>query len=109
LDLDAKTGDVVEVEITTQPSFRSKPMGKVINILGNYSDSGIEIEIALRKHNLPYEFTKEVIEEAESFDQVVKEKDFKGRIDIRDLPLVTIDGETARDFDDAVYAEQKKR
>jgi len=108
LDLNAKTGDVVEVEITTQPSFRSKPMGKVINILGNYSDSGIEIEIALRKHNLPYEFTKEVIEEAESFDQEVKEKDFKGRIDIRDLPLVTIDGETARDFDDAVYAEQKK-
>jgi len=108
LDLDAKTGDVVEVEITTQPSFRSKPMGKVINILGNYSDSGIEIEIALRKHNLPYEFKKEVIEEAESFDQEVKEKDFKGRIDIRDLPLVTIDGETARDFDDAVYAEQKK-
>ena len=87
LDLNAKTGDVVEVEITTQPSFRSKPMGKVINILGNYSDSGIEIEIALRKHNLPYEFKKEVIEEAESFDQEVKEKDFKGRIDIRDLPL----------------------
>ena len=87
LDLDAKTGDVVEVEITTQPSFRSKPMGKVINILGNYSDSGIEIEIALRKHNLPYEFTKEVIDEAESFDQKVNEKDFKGRIDIRDLPL----------------------
>lgn len=107
LDLDAKTGDVVEVEITTQPSFRSKPMGKVINILGNYSDSGIEIEIALRKHNLPYEFLKEVIDEAESFDQKVNEKDFKGRIDIRDLPLVTIDGETARDFDDAVYAEQK--
>ena len=108
LDLNAKTGDVVEVEITTQPSFRSKPMGKVINILGNYSDSGIEIEIALRKHNLPYEFKKEVIKEAESFDQEVKEKDFRGRIDIRDLPLVTIDGETARDFDDAVYAEQKK-
>jgi ribonuclease R len=78
LDLNAKTGDVVEVEITTQPSFRSKPMGKVINILGNYSDSGIEIEIALRKHNLPYEFKKEVIKEAESFDQEVKEKDFKG-------------------------------
>lgn len=108
LDLNAKTGDIVEVEITTQPSFRSKPMGKVINILGNYSDSGIEIEIALRKHNLPYEFTKEVIDEAESFDQKVNEKDFKGRVDIRDLPLVTIDGETARDFDDAVYAEQKK-
>jgi ribonuclease R len=108
LDLNAKTGDIVEVEITTQPSFKSKPMGKVINILGNYSDSGIEIEIALRKHNLPYEFTKEVIDEAESFDPKVNETDFKGRVDIRNLPLVTIDGETARDFDDAVYAEQKK-
>ncbi len=105
LDLNAKTGDIVEVEITTQPSFKSKPMGKVINILGNYSDSGIEIEIALRKHNLPYEFKKEVIKEAEAFNQEVKENDFKGRIDLRDLPLVTIDGETARDFDDAVYAE----
>ena len=72
------------------------------------TDSGIEIEIALRKHNLPYEFTKEVIDEAESFDQKVNEKDFKGRVDIRDLPLVTIDGETARDFDDAVYAEPEK-
>ncbi len=108
LDLNAKTGDIVEVEITTQPSFKSKPMGKVINILGNYSDSGIEIEIALRKHNLPYEFKSEVIDQAESFDQKVKAKDFKGRIDIRNLPLVTIDGETARDFDDAVYVEQKQ-
>ena len=70
LDMNAKAGEIVEVEITTQPSFRSKPMGKVINILGDYKDSGIEIEIALRKHNLPYEFTKEVIDEAESFDQM---------------------------------------
>lgn len=108
LDLNAKTGDVVEVEITTQPSFRSKPMGKVINILGNYSDSGIEIEIALRKHNLPYKFTKEVVKEAESFDQEVQAKDFKGRIDIRDLPLVTIDGETARDLTTQFMQSKKK-
>ncbi|MBT7483046.1 MAG: ribonuclease R, partial [Nitrosomonadales bacterium] len=98
-----------EVEITTQPSFKSKPMGKVINILGNYSDSGIEIEIALRKHDLPYKFKKEVIQEAETFNQKVNEKDFKGRVDLRNLPLVTIDGETARDFDDAVYAEPKSK
>ncbi|MBT5573632.1 MAG: ribonuclease R [Nitrosomonadales bacterium] len=109
LDLNAKTGDIVEVEITTQPSFKSKPMGKVINILGNYSDSGIEIEIALRKHDLPYKFKKEVIQEAETFNQKVNEKDFKGRVDLRNLPLVTIDGETARDFDDAVYAEPKSK
>ncbi|MBT4571633.1 MAG: ribonuclease R [Nitrosomonadales bacterium] len=109
LDLNAKTGDIVEVEITTQPSFKSKPMGKVINILGNYSDSGIEIEIALRKHDLPYKFKKEVIQVAETFNQKVNEKDFKGRVDLRNLPLVTIDGETARDFDDAVYAEPKSK
>jgi ribonuclease R len=65
----------------------------------------MEIEIALRKHQLPYNFSDETIRIAESFSKKVSEKDFKGRIDLRDLPLITIDGETARDFDDAVYAE----
>ena len=61
LDLNAEEGQVVEVEITTQPSIREKPMGKIIKILGSYADSGIEIEIALRKHHLPYEFSKEAM------------------------------------------------
>ena len=104
-DMKAKAGQIVEVEITTQPSFKSKPMGKVISILGDYKDSGIEIEIALRKHNLPYEFSKNVITEADSFSPDIKASDFQGRKDLRNLALVTIDGETARDFDDAVYAE----
>jgi ribonuclease R len=80
-------------------------MGKVIQILGNYADSGMEIEIALRKHQLPYNFSEETVRIAESFSKKVSENDFKGRVDLRDLPLITIDGETARDFDDAVYAE----
>ena len=104
-DMKAKVGQIVEVEITTQPSFKSKPMGKVISILGDYKDSGIEIEIALRKHSLPYEFNKSVLDEANKFSPEVKPSDFEGRKDLRDLALVTIDGETAKDFDDAVYAE----
>ena len=104
-DMKAKVGQIVEVEITTQPSFKSKPMGKVISILGDYKDSGIEIEIALRKHNLPYEFSKNVLNESNKFLPDVKASDFKGRKDLRELALVTIDGESAKDFDDAVYAE----
>jgi len=105
LDMGAKPGQIVVIEITAQPSFKSRPMGKVIQILGNYADSGMEIEIALRKHQLPYNFSEETVRIAESFSKKVSENDFKGRVDLRDLPLITIDGETARDFDDAVYAE----
>ncbi len=105
LDMDAKDGQVVMVELTMQPNGSAKPMGKVIEVLGNYADSGMEIEIALRKHQLPYEFSAAALKQAEKFPKEVQAKDYKGRIDLRDLPLVTIDGETARDFDDAVYAE----
>ena len=105
LDMDAKAGQVVMVELTEQPSSHAQPMGKVVEILGNYADSGMEIEIALRKHNLPYEFSVEAIKLAESYPKLVQAGDYKGRIDCREMPLITIDGETARDFDDAVYAE----
>lgn len=105
LDMGAKTGQVVMVELTEQPSAHAQPMGKVTEILGNYADSGMEIEIALRKHNLPHEFSAEAVRIAESYPKLVQEADFKGRIDCREMPLITIDGETARDFDDAVFAE----
>ena len=107
-DMDAKPGQVVEIEVTTQPARRVKPMGKVIKILGNYNDSGIEIEIALRKHHLPYEFSSKALKQAEAYSKEVPASDHNGREDLRSLPLVTIDGETARDFDDAVYAEPAK-
>ena len=105
LDMGAKTGQVVMVELTAQPSSGAHPMGKVVQILGNYADSGMEIEIALRKHKLPHEFTPAAIQQAESIPKLVQATDYNGRIDLRELPLITIDGETARDFDDAVYAE----
>jgi len=107
-DMNAKTGQVVEIEVTTQPGRRVKPMGRVIKILGNYNDSGIEIEIALRKHHLPYEFSSKATQQAEAYSKDVSASDHNGRKDLRSLPLVTIDGETARDFDDAVYAEPVK-
>jgi ribonuclease R len=103
----AKPGQVVMVELTAQPSSGAHPMGKVVQILGNYADSGMEIEIALRKHKLPHEFTPAAIKQAEGIPKLVQASDYQGRIDLRELPLITIDGETARDFDDAVYAEQK--
>ncbi|MDD2932256.1 MAG: ribonuclease R [Methylotenera sp.] len=105
LDMGAKSGQVVMVELTEQPSSHAKPMGKVVEILGNYADSGMEIEIALRKHNLPHEFSAEAVKLAESYPKLVQAADYSGRIDCREMPLITIDGETARDFDDAVYAQ----
>ena len=107
LDLGAKPGQVVMVELTEQPSAGAHPMGKVVQILGNYADSGMEIEIALRKHKLPHEFTPAAINQAEKIPKLVQAADYKGRVDLRELALITIDGETARDFDDAVYAEPK--
>jgi ribonuclease R len=105
LDMGAKVGQVVMVEITEQPSAQAHPMGKVVQILGNYADSGMEIEIALRKHKLPHQFSPSALAQAEAIPKLVQPIDYKGRVDLRELPLITIDGETARDFDDAVFAE----
>ncbi|MDD5328552.1 MAG: ribonuclease R [Sulfuricella sp.] len=105
-DMGAKPGQVVMVEIVEQPSKYAKPVGKVVEILGNYTDPGMEIEIALRKHDLPHVFPHEVEQAAKKFSKTVLKKDLKGREDLRELPLVTIDGETARDFDDAVFCRK---
>lgn len=103
----AKTGQVVMLEILQQPSKYAQPIGRIVEVLGNYADPGMEIEIALRKHDLPNEFPKDAKRQAEHFSPDVKPEDYEGREDVRNLPLVTIDGETARDFDDAVYCEPK--
>ncbi len=105
----AESGMVVMVDIIEQPSKFSKPIGRITEVLGNYADPGMEIEIALRKHDLPFEFSKAALEENKALPDKVKKADFVGREDLRDLPLVTIDGETARDFDDAVFCEKKGR
>ena len=105
----AKAGQVVVVEIIEQPDRHTQPIGKIVEVVGNYADPGMEIEIALRKHDLPFEFSSRVQEETESLPDKVKKSEWAGRRDLRDLPLVTIDGETARDFDDAVFAEKAGR
>jgi ribonuclease R len=101
----AKAGQVVILEIVQQPSKHAQPIGRIVEVLGNYADPGMEIEIALRKHDLPNEFPHDVKHQAELFAPVVQPSDYAGRESVTDLPLVTIDGETARDFDDAVYCE----
>ncbi|MBY0575858.1 MAG: ribonuclease R [Gallionellaceae bacterium] len=104
----AKTGQVVILEIIKHPDKHAQPIGRIVEVLGNYADPGMEIEIALRKHDLPYEFPKDAEKQAKRFSPKVNAEDWAGREDIRDLPLVTIDGETARDFDDAVYCAPEK-
>ena len=100
----AKHGQVVVAEIIQQPTPKAEPIARVVEILGNYADPGMEIEIALRKHDLPNVFSGESEKQAAKYGDKVLAKDLKGRKDLRDLPFVTIDGETARDFDDAVCA-----
>ncbi|MGL4995738.1 MAG: RNB domain-containing ribonuclease, partial [Deefgea sp.] len=107
---DAKPGQVVMIEMLTQPARYTPPVARVIEVLGNYDDPGMEIEIALRKHNLPHEFSAEAQALAAKMPKKVRKLDWKPengveRIDLREMPLVTIDGETAKDFDDAVFAE----
>ena len=104
-----QSGQVVMVDIVEQPSRFSQPIGRITEVLGTYADPGMEIEIALRKHDLPFEFSKAALEENKALPDKVKKADLAGREDLRDLPLVTIDGETARDFDDAVFCEKKGR
>ena len=102
-----KSGQVVVAEIVEQPTKQSQPIGRIVEVLGNYADPGMEIEIALRKHELPFEFSKAVRDETTKLPNVVRKSDWKGREDLTGLPLVTIDGETAKDFDDAVYCERQ--
>jgi ribonuclease R len=102
---DAKEGQIVVVAIVEQPSKRMQPVGKIVEVLGDHRDPGMEIDIAIRAHGLPFEWPDEVQDEANAFGSEVAEQDKPGRLDLRNVPLVTIDGEDARDFDDAVYCE----
>ena len=102
----AKTGQVVTVELVTQPGAHAQPIGRIVEVLGGYDDPGMEIEIALRKHALPFEFSRAAERLAAKLPEAVSKRDLAGRRDLRELALVTIDGETAKDFDDAVYCER---
>jgi len=99
----AKPGQVVVVELTEPPALYGQPVGRVVEVLGEIDDPGMEIEIAVRKYSVPHEFSDACLEHAKGLPDKVRAQDRKGRVDLRDVPLVTIDGEDARDFDDAVY------
>jgi ribonuclease R len=103
----AKAGEIVTVDLLSHPSKHAQPVGRVSEVLGHYADPGMEIEIAVRKFDLPHEFSKRALAAARAMPEGVTEEDLKGRKDIRDLEFVTIDGETARDFDDAVYCRRE--
>ena len=103
----AQAGQIVTVRIVQHPAKFSPPIGQIVEVLGDATDPGMEIEIAVRKHQVPHEFPADAEAQAAKVPQKVLKKDFKGREDLRELPLVTIDGEAARDFDDAVYCERQ--
>jgi ribonuclease R len=105
----ASVGQVVSVELTEPPSLHSQPVGRVAEVLGEIDDAGMEIEIAVRKYEVPHRFSPETLAAAASLPEKLRAIDRKGRIDLTDVALVTIDGEDARDFDDAVYCEPFKR
>ncbi len=102
----AKQGQFVEVKITHWPTPRFQPQGDVVEVVGNYMAPGMEIDVALRSYDIPHVWPEAVIKEARKLKPEVEEKDKEKRIDLRHLPFVTIDGEDARDFDDAVYCEK---
>jgi ribonuclease R len=101
----ARPGQVVTIELLAQPGRHGQPVARVIEVLGDYADPGMEIEIALRKHELPHVFGRDIERICARLPDGVIEKDRRARKDLREVPLVTIDGETAKDFDDAVFCE----
>ncbi|MEB4592107.1 ribonuclease R [Candidatus Thiothrix sp. Deng01] len=104
---DAKPGQIVVAAIVEQPSKYAQPKGKIVEVLGDHMAPGMEIDVAIRSHQLPFEWSPEIREESDQFGYEVPEDAKQGRVDLRNTPLVTIDGEDAKDFDDAVYCERE--
>ncbi|MBN1379671.1 MAG: ribonuclease R [Gammaproteobacteria bacterium] len=100
-------GQIVVAEITEQPTLHHPPIGRITEVLGEKMDPGMEIDIAIISHDIPNSWNQDVLQEAAALGAEVAEADKQNRLDLRDKPLVTIDGEDARDFDDAVYCEQE--
>ena len=105
----AEHGDIVLVKIIQHASRNTSPQGTITKVLGNENTKGIEVTSALHSFDLPYKWPKEVIQEIKAIPKTLEEKSLRGRLDLRDLPLVTIDGEDAKDFDDAVFCEPRSR
>jgi ribonuclease R len=104
----AVPGQIVVVEITRQPDKNRPPMGRIIQVLGDHMAPGMEIELAIQSHSIPNVWPEAVLTEAAAIPVEVQESDKRNRVDLRDLPFVTIDGEDARDFDDAVLCERRR-
>lgn len=104
----AQDGDIVVVALIKQPAHWDKPLGQVIEVLGSENKPGIEIEAAARVYNLPQIWPEEVLKEISTLTQDIPASAKRGRLDVRELPFITIDGEDAKDFDDAVYCEEKR-
>ena len=105
----AKPGQVVVVELIEPPALYGQPVGRIKEVLGEVDDAGMEIEIAVRKYSVPHVFSEACVAQARALPDKVRPQDRGQRIDLTDVPLVTIDGEDARDFDDAVYCEPATR
>ena len=105
----AKNGQIVLAEIVEQPSARSQPIGRVVEVIGDHLAPGMEIEVAIRSYDLPYVWPQAVLDEADEYSVEIPESGIEGRVDLRKTPLVTIDGADARDFDDAVYAQKTSK
>ena len=105
----AKDGQIVVAEIVQPPTGRSGPVGRVVEVIGDHMAPGMEIEVAIRAHDIPHVWSPAVLDEAGSYAPEVPAEASAGREDLRNLPLVTIDGEDARDFDDAVFCEPQGR
>ena len=103
----AAAGEVVTVDLVAPPSRHAQPIGRVAEVLGHHADPGMEIEIAVRKFDLPHEFSRKALAAARAMPEGVRAEDTQGRKDLRGLAFVTIDGETARDFDDAVHCRRE--
>jgi ribonuclease R len=105
----ARHGQFVVVEITTQPTKRRQAMGRIVEVLGETITPGLEVELALRSHELPFEWPESVLEELDALPTELRKQDYEDREDLRQLPFVTIDGEDARDFDDAIFCQPKNK
>ncbi|AMQ26552.1 TPA: ribonuclease R [Legionella pneumophila] len=106
---EAKNGQIVLVELIAYPNKRSQAIGRVIHILGEHMAPGMEIQVAIHAHGIPFEWPDDVLAEVGKIPQQISEEQLKGRTDLRNLPFVTIDGEDAKDFDDAVYCYKKPK
>jgi len=106
---DAKHGQIVVAAVTSQPTKHTLPLGEIVEVMGDHMAAGMEINIAIRSHELPYIWPEEALLEAGKFPAHVTQDAIVGRNDLRKLPFVTIDGEDAKDFDDAVYCQAREK